>query len=134
MQAGEIGMAPAMAEALAEFRAFNYEQIYMRPASVAQGQAVVRVLQALVEYYADRPEHAAVPRASTAIGASGDGASAGSGQALREAVTYVAGHDRPVRVHPGDGPSRLGPGRAARRPRRRDRSRVNRSAVPGVRA
>ena len=44
-----------MAEALAEFRAFNYEQIYMRPASVAQGQAVVRVLRALVEYYADRP-------------------------------------------------------------------------------
>ena len=41
------------AEALAEFRAFNYEQIYMRPASVAQGQAVVRVLHALVEYYAD---------------------------------------------------------------------------------
>ena len=55
VRTGEIGMDAAMAEALAEFRAFNYEQIYMRPASVAQGQAVVRVLQALVEYYADRP-------------------------------------------------------------------------------
>jgi dGTPase len=64
---GEIGMETAMAEALAEFRAFNYDRIYMRPESVAQGEAVVRVLHALVEHYA------------------------GSGQSLREAVTYVAG-------------------------------------------
>src|SRR4051812_25311350 len=38
-ETGEIGMNPAMAEALGEFRAFNYEMIYMRPASVTQGQA-----------------------------------------------------------------------------------------------
>jgi dGTPase len=67
LASGEIGMATAMADALAEFRSFNYERIYMRPASVAQGDAVVRVLHALVEHYA------------------------GSGQSLREAVTYVAG-------------------------------------------
>src|SRR6478672_9034379 len=32
LRAGEIGMDGGKAEALAEFRAFNYEQIYMRPA------------------------------------------------------------------------------------------------------
>jgi dGTPase len=67
LRTGEIGMASDLADALAEFRAFNYERIYMRPASVEQGDAVVRVLHALVEHYA------------------------GSGQPMREAVTYVAG-------------------------------------------
>ena len=43
------------AEALAAFRACNYEHIYLREASVAQGAAVVAVLRALVEHYADRP-------------------------------------------------------------------------------
>jgi dGTPase len=87
---GEIGMGAAMAEALAEFRAFNYEQIYMRPASVAQGQAVVRVLRALVEHYADRPNTLPFPELA-GTGHPSDGSSAGSDQAVREAVTYVAG-------------------------------------------
>src|SRR3954453_11323650 len=52
---GEIGMQPELADALAAFRAFNYEQIYMRPASVAQSTVVIRVLRALVEFFADRP-------------------------------------------------------------------------------
>ena len=43
------------AEALAAFRASNYEHIYLRPSSVAQGEAVVDVLQALVEHFGDRP-------------------------------------------------------------------------------
>jgi dGTPase len=89
-RAGEIGMAPATAEALAEFRAFNYEQIYMRPASVAQGQAVVRVLRALVEHYADRPNTLPFPDLDRAAHPS-DGSRAGSDDALRAAVTYVAG-------------------------------------------
>jgi dGTPase len=89
-ESGEIGMRSPMAEALAEFRAFNYEQIYMRPASVAQGQAVVRVLAALVEFYADRPNTLPFPDLARS-GHPSDGSSAGSGQAVREAVTYVAG-------------------------------------------
>ena len=40
---GEVGMSEPFAEALAAFRAFNYELIYMRPASVAQGEVVARV-------------------------------------------------------------------------------------------
>ena len=87
---GEVGMTEPMADALAAFRAFNYERIYMRPASVAQGESVSKVLRALVEFYADRPN--AMPEGEVAgAGHLLEGSVAGSGQALREAVTYVAG-------------------------------------------
>lgn len=51
---GEVVMAEPMADALASFRRFNYERIYMRPDSLAQNDAVVSVLQALVEHHAPR--------------------------------------------------------------------------------
>ena len=54
------GMEPDAAAALSALRAFNYERIYVRPASLAQSRAVVAVLRALVEFYAERP--AACPR------------------------------------------------------------------------
>ncbi|MGI9578282.1 MAG: HD domain-containing protein [Microthrixaceae bacterium] len=50
---GVVGMADPLAEALAEFRAFNYEHIYMRPDSLAQSESVIRVLRALVEHHAE---------------------------------------------------------------------------------
>ncbi|MCB9387440.1 MAG: HD domain-containing protein [Microthrixaceae bacterium] len=50
-QTGAIGMTEPLAEALAEFRAFNYEHIYMRPDSLKQSESVIRVLRALVEHY-----------------------------------------------------------------------------------
>jgi dGTPase len=74
---GEVGMPPAEAEALAGLRAFNYERIYIRPASLAQSRAVIAVLRALVEYYAVRPLAPSVQP--------------GSEEAVRAAVTYVAG-------------------------------------------
>ena len=37
-------------------RAFNYERIYVRPASLAQSRAVVEVLRALVEHYSGQPD------------------------------------------------------------------------------
>ena len=80
-------MEEPLAEALAALRAFNYEHVYLRPASVQQGTAVVRVLQALVELYADRPN--VLP--TFGDGTTSGGLSAGSAAALREAVTYVAG-------------------------------------------
>jgi dGTPase len=80
---GTVGLHEEMAEALAQFRACNYDRIYLRPASVAQGDAVVRVLRALVEHFADRP--------NLIGGAEGAGIAAGSDAALRAAVTYVAG-------------------------------------------
>jgi dGTPase len=77
-------MSEELAVALAEFRATNYERIYLRPASVAQGQAVARLLRALVEHFADRPN--LIPG-----GAERGGVGAGSDAALSTAVTYVAG-------------------------------------------
>src|SRR5438105_2148337 len=99
---GQVGMRADLAEALAALRAFNYEHIYLRPASVAQAEAVVAVLQALVDYFADRPN---------ALG--GDlGQAAGSPAAVRAAVTYVGGMtDRfafqSAVAHLGWDPSRL---------------------------
>ncbi len=78
---GRIGMVDDLAEALGAFRQFNYEQVYLRPASVAQGQSVITLLQALVEFYADRPQ---LLEGSKGVGA-------GSRAALRSAVTYVGG-------------------------------------------
>jgi dGTPase len=82
---GQIGMADAQAEALAAFRASNYEHIYLRPSSVAQGEAVVGVLQALVEHFGDRPH--LIPKTDP-----GDrGLSGGEPGAVHAAVAYVAG-------------------------------------------
>lgn len=80
---GRIGMGEGAADALAAFRQFNYEHIYLRPASTAQASAVVDVLQALVEHYADRPNLLPADRQG--------GLDAGSAPALRAAVTYVGG-------------------------------------------
>ena len=80
---GRVGMVPETAEALAAFRKFNYEHVYLRPAARQQGEAVVHLLQALVEHYADRPYLLGPTRA--------EGVDAGSAEALRAAVSYVAG-------------------------------------------
>jgi dGTPase len=108
---GTVAMVEPLAEALAEFRTCNYERIYLRPASVAQGHAVGEVLQALVEHLADRPN--LIPGV-----ASGGGLAAGSADALAAAVTYVGGMtDRyafqSAVAHLGWDPARLpGGGRA----------------------
>jgi dGTPase len=81
---GRVAMVDRQAEALAEFRRFNYDHIYMRPASIEQSGTVIRVLRALVEHYADRPN--ALPDAGTT-----PPVEPGSPQALRRAVTYVGG-------------------------------------------
>lgn len=80
---GRIGMGPDDAEALAALRRFDYEHIYLRPASTRQAEAVIRLLRALVECYADRPNLLPSERSA--------GVDAGSAEALREAVTYVSG-------------------------------------------
>ncbi len=51
-QSGRIGMTNDIAEALSEFRKFNYENIYLRPASQDQAKSVISMLQALVEHFA----------------------------------------------------------------------------------
>jgi len=69
------------ADALAAFRTFNYERIYLRDESVAQGEAVVRVLRALVEHFAARPDAVPDPMG---------GAPAGE-DPVHRAVRYVSG-------------------------------------------
>ncbi len=80
---GVIGMDARHAEALAAFRTFNYETIYLRDASRQQASAVVGMLRALVEYFAEHPM--LIPDVRER-GELGDSASA-----LEEAVAYVAG-------------------------------------------
>ncbi|MET0577316.1 MAG: HD domain-containing protein [Ilumatobacteraceae bacterium] len=80
-ETGRIGMIEPAADALAEFRQFNYRHVYQRPASTAQADAVIALLRALVEHYADRPHQ--LPDPPRAVG--------GSDEAIAAAVTYVAG-------------------------------------------
>lgn len=78
---GQVCMDPVHAAALTGLRRFNYERIYTRPESVAQATAVVRVLRALVEHFAERPRTLPGPVE----------ADPGSDAAVRAAVTYVGG-------------------------------------------
>jgi dGTPase len=52
---GRVGMRQQEADALAAFRAFNFERIYLRPESVRQAEAVIELLRALTEWYAAHP-------------------------------------------------------------------------------
>jgi dGTPase len=83
---GSVGMSEPAASALAEFRAFNFERIYLRPAARRQADRVVALLRGLVEYFADVP--ARIPDvASGAIPTP----PAGSSQAAARAVHYLSG-------------------------------------------
>jgi dGTPase len=86
LRTGRVGMEEEAAEALSAFRTCNYERIYLRTASVRQGQAVIAVLRALVEHFADRPH-----LISETGGDQTPDLLAGSEDAVRAAVTYVAG-------------------------------------------
>jgi len=83
-ESGQIAMEEDLADALAAFRRCNYEHVYLRPASVAQGSAVIEVLRALVEHFGDHPYR--IPDVRR-LG----GVEAGTERAIRAAVAYVAG-------------------------------------------
>ena len=78
---GRIGMDADTADALGAFRRFNYEHVYLRPASRQQADAVIAMLRALVEHFSDRPN--LLPERHHL--------DAGSDEALHAAVSYVAG-------------------------------------------
>jgi dGTPase len=80
-ETGRIGMTRQGAEALAAFRTFNYDNVYLRPASRDQATAVVSLLQALVEHYSERPD--LMPEAQHL--------DAGGAETVSVAVGYVAG-------------------------------------------
>jgi dGTPase len=73
---GSIGMRSVEAAALAEFRAFNFDRIYLRPDAVRQAEAVIELLRALTEW------HIAHPRATGAEG---------EGDPTAAAVRHVSG-------------------------------------------
>lgn len=75
---GKVQMRAPIAEALAQLRQFNYDNIYTRPESIAQYAAVVEVLQALVDFYLQHPEK--VPETPVF-----------PDDQLRTVITYVAG-------------------------------------------
>jgi dGTPase len=81
---GQVGMVEPLAEALASFRLFNHEQVYLRPSSVTQGNRVVRLLRALVEHYAAQPDQFPPSYRHPELVARAP-------EAYRAAVTYVGG-------------------------------------------
>lgn len=79
---GLIGMADEPAAALADFRAFNYEHIYLRPSSRRQAGYVIDLLRALVDHICARPDRLPPERLQRA----------GDGDGIRwAAVEWVAG-------------------------------------------
>lgn len=78
---GRIGMDTRHADALAEFRRFNYENIYLRPASMAQARSVIDLLRGLVDHFITRPDDLPGDHrvAADQVGV------------VRAAVTYVGG-------------------------------------------
>jgi dGTPase len=78
---GLIGMSPITSDALAQFRKFNYENIYMREASRDQATTVINLLRALVEHYIKFPQ---------LIGDTGE-AQTFDHDIVHDAVAYVGG-------------------------------------------
>ena len=78
---GVVGLRQPEAEALARFRSFNYERIYLRPEASDQAERVQALLRALTEWFIENP------------GATGADvpAVAGSTDAAEQAVRYVSG-------------------------------------------
>jgi dGTPase len=94
---GCVGMTEPAASALAQFRAFNFDRIYLRPAARRQADKVVGLLRGLVDFFVDAPArtHARStgdaqhhdPGADPGVPA----VEAGSPAAAVHAVRYVSG-------------------------------------------
>jgi len=78
---GTVALRPAEAEALAAFRAFNYERIYLRPEAVEQADRSARLIGGLAEFFLSHPSH--LPQ--------GLGLIPSSPEATAAAVQYVSG-------------------------------------------
>ena len=83
---GHVGMTEPAASALAAFRAFNFDRIYLRPAARRQAEKVVALLQGLVDCYVDTPSR--LPADATGVRPELEG---GSLEAAAVAVRYVSG-------------------------------------------
>ena len=74
---GAVAMRQPEADALAAFRAFNYERIYLRPEAEEQARRVIALIRALTEHFVERPRIAVLRP--------------GSDEAVADAVRYVSG-------------------------------------------
>ena len=83
---GYIGMTDPEATALARFRAFNFDRIYLRPAARRQAEKVVGLLRGLVDFFVDAPTR--MPADATDMHAD---LVPGSAEAAAVAVRYVSG-------------------------------------------
>jgi dGTPase len=80
-RSSRIGMTEPAATALDEFRAFNFERIYLRPAACRQAERAIGLLRGLVDFFTDAPGR--MPGAESVP--------AGSPAAAALAVKYVSG-------------------------------------------
>ncbi len=85
-QTGAVGMTEPAATALAEYRAFNFDRIYLRPAAQRQASRVIRLLGDLVDHFADAPRRIPAVRSGETTAPV-----AGSPAAAALAVEYVSG-------------------------------------------
>ncbi len=82
---GTVGLSEPVSEALGDLRRFNYERVYLRPASLELSTRVIDMLQALVEHYVAHPGEMPSEYSPGAMERSG------SDDQVRRAVGYVAG-------------------------------------------
>jgi dGTPase len=85
-RSGRVGMTEPAASALAAFRAFNFDRIYLRPAARRQAEKAIALLQGLVDFYVDAPSR--LPEDATGWHAD---IGPGSLEAADVAVRYVSG-------------------------------------------
>ena len=62
---GRVRMTEPAAGALAAFRTFNFDRIYLRPAARVQAEKVIALLRGLVDYFVDAP--ARLPTGATGV-------------------------------------------------------------------
>ncbi len=79
MESGDVTMEPDRLQLMHELRNWMFEHVYLRPEARAHSQRAVRVIQDLVEWFAQRPEQ--IPEAYRLADSS----------AVQAAVDYVAG-------------------------------------------
>jgi dGTPase len=83
---GEVGMTEPAASVLAAFRDFNFERIYLRPASRRQAARAIHLLRGLVDHFADAPRRMPMVRDGEVVAPT-----RGSPEAAALAVRYVSG-------------------------------------------
>ncbi len=88
---GTVALRTTEAEALAAFRAFNYERIYLRPESVEQAQRAARVITALTEHFIEHPGAIGQHHLSVPDNRHGTDVIVGTDDPVAAAVQYVSG-------------------------------------------